>query len=84
MSNVVRLHDVQTRPKVFTVWERHRHTTAHWFVECFAEALGVFFYVYAGVGSQMGFIAGGILKLDGLGCKLFGSSMLLHPHVLNV
>ncbi|KAE9406154.1 putative aquaporin 2 [Gymnopus androsaceus JB14] len=56
MSNVVHLRDVQTRSKIFTAWERHRHTSVHWLVECFAEFLGVFFYVYAGVGSQIGYI----------------------------
>ncbi|KAJ3755450.1 putative aquaporin 2 [Lentinula raphanica] len=51
-SNIVHLRDVQARPKFFTVWERYRHTSVHWFVECFAEFLGVFFYVYAGLRSS--------------------------------
>ncbi|KIK50755.1 hypothetical protein GYMLUDRAFT_182328 [Collybiopsis luxurians FD-317 M1] len=70
MSDVVYLRDVQTRPKIFTIWERHRHTSAHWLIECFAEFLGVFFYVYAGVGSQIAYICGSILKIDGLGSVL--------------
>jgi len=66
MSNIVHLRDVQTRSKIFTAWERHRHTSVHWLVECFAEFLGVFFYVYAGVGSQIGYIVGNILLIPGL------------------
>ncbi|KAJ4481054.1 putative aquaporin 2 [Lentinula aciculospora] len=69
-TNVVHLRDIQARSKFFTVWERHRHTTVHWFVECFAEFLGVFFYVYAGVGSQVPFILGPILSIDGLSSVL--------------
>ncbi|KAJ3927495.1 MAG: putative aquaporin 2 [Lentinula lateritia] len=69
-TNVVHLRDVQARSKFFTVWERHRHTTVHWLVECFAEFLGVFFYVYAGVGSQVPFIVGPILSIDGLSSVL--------------
>jgi len=69
-NNIIHLRDVQTRPRIFTAWERHRHTSAHWFVECFAEFLGVFFYVYAGVGSQVPFIVGSILKIDGLSSVL--------------
>ncbi|KAF9074516.1 putative aquaporin 2 [Rhodocollybia butyracea] len=70
MSDIVHLRDVQPRSRFFTVWERHRHTTAHWFVECFAEFLGVFFYVYAGVGSQTAWINGTILNIAGLGSVL--------------
>jgi len=67
MSNtVVHLSDVQTRPKFLNVWERYRHTSAHWLVECVAEFLGVFFYSYAGISSQLGFIIGSILKIDGI------------------
>lgn len=58
--DVVHLADVQTRPRVFTMWERYRHRQAHWFVECVAETMGVFFYVYAGVGSTAGFVIGNI------------------------
>ncbi|KAL0058915.1 hypothetical protein AAF712_014379 [Marasmius tenuissimus] len=67
---VIHLKNVQPPLKVFTVWERNRHRSLHWFVECFAEFLGVFFYVYAGVGSQVAFILGGILKEEGLGSVL--------------
>ncbi|KIK70107.1 hypothetical protein GYMLUDRAFT_150949 [Collybiopsis luxurians FD-317 M1] len=62
----IHLSDVQPRPRVFTVWDRYRHSSAHWLVECFAEFLGVFFYVYPGVGSQIAYIISNILKLEGI------------------
>ncbi|KAL0570471.1 hypothetical protein V5O48_011486 [Marasmius crinis-equi] len=66
VPEVVHLKNVQPPLKIFTVWERNRHRSLHWFSECFAEFLGVFFYVYAGVGSQLVFILGGILQEGGL------------------
>jgi len=48
-------------------WERRRHTSVHWLVECLAESLGVFFYVYAGVGSQASFVVGGLANQPALG-----------------
>ncbi|KAJ3861123.1 putative aquaporin 2 [Lentinula novae-zelandiae] len=45
-TNVVHLRDVQARSKFFTVWERHRHTTVHWLVECFAEFVGLCLAVF--------------------------------------
>ncbi|KAK7027994.1 hypothetical protein VNI00_015080 [Paramarasmius palmivorus] len=65
-DSIVHLKTVQPPLKIFTVWERNRHRAVHWFVECFAEFMGVFFYVYAGVGSQCLFILGHILALEGL------------------
>ncbi len=38
-SDIVHLADIQPRLPVFTVWERHRHRQAHWFVESAAEAV---------------------------------------------
>ncbi|RDB25807.1 Propanediol diffusion facilitator [Hypsizygus marmoreus] len=68
---IVHLGDIQPRAKVFTVWEKQRNRReVHWFVECFAEALGVFFYVYAGVGSTVGWVIGNILKEVGLSSLL--------------
>ncbi|GJF00116.1 aquaporin-like protein [Phanerochaete sordida] len=58
--DVVHLADIHPRQRVFSVWERYRHRQAHWFVECIAEFMGVFFYVYAGVGSTAGFVIGSI------------------------
>ncbi|KAJ7077688.1 aquaporin-like protein [Mycena belliarum] len=52
MSSILYLSDIRQRPRAYAAFERHRHSTVHWLVECFAEALGVFLYTYAGVGSQ--------------------------------
>uniref|UniRef100_A0A0W0G174 Putative aquaporin-like protein n=1 Tax=Moniliophthora roreri TaxID=221103 RepID=A0A0W0G174_MONRR len=64
LDDIIHLKTVQ--PPIFTVWERNRHRTVHWFIECFAEFMGVVFYVYAGVGSQCLFILGTILQQQGL------------------
>ncbi|THV02310.1 aquaporin-like protein [Dendrothele bispora CBS 962.96] len=63
---MVHLGDMQKRHRVLQRWEKQRHGNAHWFAECFAEFIGVFLYVYTGVGSQLLFILGGILKEQGL------------------
>ncbi|EIM91284.1 aquaporin-like protein [Stereum hirsutum FP-91666 SS1] len=55
------LADMQRRPAFLTRWERTRHRGAHWFVECFAEFLGVFLYCYAGIGSTAAWILGGFV-----------------------
>jgi len=48
-------------------WERVRNKPqVHWAMECFAEALGVFFYVYFGLGSTAAWVIGNILKQSGL------------------
>ncbi|EKM54174.1 uncharacterized protein PHACADRAFT_209991 [Phanerochaete carnosa HHB-10118-sp] len=60
-KDVVHLTDIRARPHVFNIWERYRHRQAHWFVECVAESLGVFIYVYAGVGSNLGYVIGNIV-----------------------
>ncbi|KAK1222065.1 hypothetical protein PQX77_015118 [Marasmius sp. AFHP31] len=67
---VIHRKNVQPPLKIFTVWERNRHRSLHWFVECSAEFLGVFLYVYAGVGSQITFIVGPILQQKGLSSLL--------------
>ncbi|KAF5363211.1 hypothetical protein D9758_008359 [Tetrapyrgos nigripes] len=68
MSNpaIVHLSDVQPPNRAQVVWGKYRHTSVHWFAECFAEFVGVFFYTYAGVGSQLLNILQGILQLEGL------------------
>ncbi|KAJ6552524.1 aquaporin-like protein [Mycena sp. CBHHK59/15] len=66
MVDVVHLGDIQQRSRFYTAFERRRHTSIHWLVECFAEALGVFLYTYAGVGSQAIYVLGVILKLSGV------------------
>lgn len=63
---IVHLRDIQPRPSIFTIWEKYRHSKAHPLVECFAEFLGVFFYVYCGVGSTATFVIGSILNEAGL------------------
>ncbi|KAJ7123263.1 putative aquaporin 2 [Mycena crocata] len=65
MPNIVYLDDIRQRPRLYSTFERHRHTKFHWLVECFAEALGVFLYTYAGVGSQALYVLGNILKVPG-------------------
>ncbi|KAF7294930.1 Glycerol uptake [Mycena indigotica] len=63
---VVRFNNLRTsRPRVFAAFERRRHTSASWLVECYAEALGVFLYTYMGVGSQALYVLGNILQLEG-------------------
>ncbi|KAJ7813568.1 hypothetical protein B0H14DRAFT_3477807 [Mycena olivaceomarginata] len=58
MSNLVHLSDIRgRRPRAFAAFERHRHTSIHWLVECFAEALGVFLYTYAGTNSEEAYLA---------------------------
>ncbi|KAJ7352075.1 aquaporin-like protein [Mycena albidolilacea] len=71
MSNLVHLSDIRgRRPRAFAAFERHRHTSVHWLVECFAEALGVFLYTYAGVGSQALYVIGNILEIPGASSTL--------------
>ncbi|KDR76189.1 hypothetical protein GALMADRAFT_464632 [Galerina marginata CBS 339.88] len=64
---LVYLRDVQKRAGIFTVWEKQRHSkTVHWAIECFAEAMGVFLYVYFGLGSQVAWVFGNIAAEAGL------------------
>ncbi|KAJ7184724.1 aquaporin-like protein [Mycena filopes] len=65
-NGVVYMGDLNKRTAGFAGWERLRHGKLHWFVECFAEAMGVFMYVFAGVGSQAVFVIGGLSKQEGL------------------
>ncbi|KAF9015834.1 aquaporin-like protein [Hymenopellis radicata] len=64
--SVVHLADVAPRARIFTRFERMRHAKAHWFSECFAEFMGVFFYCYAGVGSTVPWVVGNALGQVGL------------------
>ncbi|KAH9940547.1 aquaporin-like protein [Epithele typhae] len=64
--DVVHYADIEPRSNAFVGWERVRHRQAHWFVECAAEFMGVFFYVYAGVGSTANFLLGGAAGIAGL------------------
>jgi uncharacterized membrane protein len=38
-TDVVYLGDIRKRSRFYTGFERHRHTSVHWLVECFAEAV---------------------------------------------
>ncbi|KAJ7066318.1 aquaporin-like protein [Mycena amicta] len=68
---LVHLSDLRpTRPRAFAAFERHRHSTVHWLVECYAEAFGVFLYTYLGVGSQAIYVLGNILKVEGASSAL--------------
>ncbi|KAF9496609.1 aquaporin-like protein [Pleurotus eryngii] len=69
--NIVYSGDILPRRGFFKSWERTRHSKeVHWFVECFAEALGVFLYTWAGVGSTAAFVVGNILGLENVGSLL--------------
>ncbi|KAI0633651.1 aquaporin-like protein [Trametes polyzona] len=63
----VHLADIKPRPNAYIAWERRRHRQAHWLVECLAEFMGVFFYVYAGVGSTATFLLSSVAQMNGLG-----------------
>ncbi|KAF8896382.1 putative aquaporin 2 [Infundibulicybe gibba] len=64
---IVRLKDIRPRPQYLKAIERQRNKReVHWAAECFAEALGVFLYVYCGIGSGAAFVVSNILKQPGL------------------
>jgi len=69
-TGTVYLRDFRRRPGYLAVWEKHRLREGRWIVELFAEALGVFFYCYAGVGSTAAFIIGTLTDQPGLGSLL--------------
>ncbi|KAF8135054.1 aquaporin-like protein [Boletus edulis] len=56
----VRLRDVSSTPRYMTYWERVKYTKIHVLTELVAEMLGVFLYVYAGVGSAAAFVVGNV------------------------
>ncbi|KAJ7339311.1 aquaporin-like protein [Mycena albidolilacea] len=58
------------RPSFFVGWERLRHGKLHWLAESFAEAMGVFMYVYAGVGSTAVWVIGNLTKEIGFSSLL--------------
>ncbi|KAJ7735827.1 putative aquaporin 2 [Mycena maculata] len=60
MPDLVHLSDIRQRPRLYSAFERHRHTSIHWLVESYAEALGV---ILARVGSQAVYVLGNILKV---------------------
>lgn len=66
VAGKLRRADIHPRGGALKLWERQRRKNVHWLMECFAEALGVFFYVFAGVGSQAGFVLGGLTDQAGV------------------
>ncbi|KIK83040.1 hypothetical protein PAXRUDRAFT_153320 [Paxillus rubicundulus Ve08.2h10] len=56
----VYLRDVAPPPQFMTYWERFKHKEVHWLVEMVAEMLGVFLFVYAGLGAAAAFVVGSI------------------------
>ncbi|KAJ7257194.1 aquaporin-like protein [Mycena haematopus] len=69
-KRVVYMSDLHARPSFFAGWERMRHGRLHWLAESFAEALGVFMYVYAGVGSTAVWVIGNLTKNIGFSSLL--------------
>ncbi|KAG1747223.1 aquaporin-like protein [Suillus paluster] len=63
----IHLSEIATRPRWMTSWERLRHKEAHWLVEMIAEMMGVFLYVYAGLGATAAFVVGTLIGSNGLG-----------------
>ncbi|KAF7336137.1 Aquaporin-like protein [Mycena venus] len=80
-DRVVYMSDLHKRGPVLAGWERLRHGKLHWLAEAFAEMMGVFFYVYAGVGSQAVFVIGGLTKQAGLSCS--SSTFITSPLDVN-
>ncbi|KAJ8515657.1 hypothetical protein ONZ45_g6959 [Pleurotus djamor] len=70
--------DVLPRGRFFKSWERTRHSKeVHWFIECFAEALGAFLYTWAGVGSTAAWVVGNVLQLENVGWFAYAFGILL-------
>jgi len=55
------------RPGYLRRWEYTRHHRVHLLIECLSEALGVFFYVWTGVGANISFILNNLGQQQGLG-----------------
>lgn len=55
------LSAIAPRPRWMTSWERLKHKELHWLVELVAEMMGVFLYVYAGLGAGAAFTVASLL-----------------------
>lgn len=64
------LLDVVERPRWLQEWERLRHGRLHWLMEGIGEFMGVFFYVYCGVGATAAYNISNLSKLTGVGSLL--------------
>lgn len=61
------LRKFMPRQGILASWEEIRNTKEiHWAMECFAEMLGVFIFVYFGVGSEAGQVIGNATNASGL------------------
>jgi len=61
------LGEIIPRPGFLRRWEYMRHHRVHLLVECISEAMGVFFYVWTGVGANISFILTNLGKQPGVG-----------------
>jgi len=59
--------EVMPRPAFLRRWEYMRHHQVHPLIECCAEAMGVFFYVWTGVGANVSLILTNLGQQPGLG-----------------
>ncbi|KAI0743405.1 aquaporin-like protein [Daedaleopsis nitida] len=50
-DGLVHLDNIKPRTPMQRRWEMRRRKHVHWFAECVGEFIGVFFFVYGGVGS---------------------------------
>lgn len=66
-SSKIILSDIAQRPRWMTSWERLKHKELHWLTEVVAEMMGVFLYVYAGLGATAAFVVGTIVGNNGIG-----------------
>jgi len=69
-NKFLHLADVATRPSYLMIWERQRHKSAHWFIEMVGEAVGVFMFVFVGVGTDMALGVSNINKETGVSSLL--------------
>ncbi|KIJ51080.1 hypothetical protein M422DRAFT_245059, partial [Sphaerobolus stellatus SS14] len=70
ITGFTHVSDVLQRPRFLQSWERLRHGSLHWLIECLGEFMGVFFYVYCGVGATAAWNIGKIANEEGLGSLL--------------
>ncbi|KAF8583722.1 aquaporin-like protein [Ramaria rubella] len=67
VTGYTHLGDVIDRPRWLQKWEGLRHGRLHWLIEGLGEFIGVYFYVYCGVGVTAAFNIGNLAKEAGIG-----------------
>ncbi|KAF8583721.1 aquaporin-like protein [Ramaria rubella] len=67
VTGFTHLGDVIERPRWLQRWEKTRHGSLHWLIEGLGEFIGVYFYVYCGVGATAAFNIGNLAKEAGIG-----------------